>query len=66
MTEHCKIVVTPEGLVRECVDVEMRSITYDMIEPERTVEERDERIAVDRRAIERDGFTLGWERSLWS
>lgn len=64
MTEHCEIVVTQEGLVRECVDVEMRSITYDMIEPERTVEERDERIAVDMRAIEAEGFTLAWERRL--
>lgn len=54
MTEHCEVVLTPEGLVRECIDLELRRITYEPLD----------RVERDRAALEADGFVLAWERKL--
>lgn len=54
MTEHREEYVTPEGLVRECIDPDLRRITREVL---------DHREA-DRAAIEAEGFVLAYERPL--
>jgi hypothetical protein len=61
--EHCEIVVTPEGLMRECINPDLRAIRYERVP---TAEQRAHalRAAADRAAIEAEGFTLAYERPL--
>lgn len=61
MTADCQLVVTPEGLVRECVDPDLRTISYERV---RNAPKLQERADVDRRLVEAAGFTLAWERPL--
>ena len=61
MTADCHVVVTPEGLARECVDPDLRTISY---EPFAVRDSRFFRVVDDCRAIEAEGFTLAWERAL--
>ena len=62
VTADCCVVVTPEGLARECVDLDLRTISYEPLH--QRVDTRFYRIVDDCRAIEAEGFTLAWQRPL--
>ena len=62
MTADCHVVVTPEGLARECVDPDLRTIRYEPLH--QRIDTRFFRVVDDCRAIEAEGFTLAWERAL--
>ena len=57
----CQIVVTPEGLARECVAPDLRTISYERV---RNAPKLQDRAAIDRCLVEAAGFTLAWERPL--